>query len=773
MNTKRIFLLVIMFFLLMLVSTSNVFATDTMPDELKQILNEEGKLVITDTTMAEDKFKFIQEYVSKYNVDGEYWFEVNNYNEENSTCDITVRGETYNVEIIYEEVISDEFKTILKDGKIHIPSSTKIGVVDKINSCFYKLAESNEEYQFRVATYGVLNEEESTEEDKIYDEVPYIDENCTKVTIQMRDKNWKLLEQHTVEISYLTEKSDAFKKELNKDGKLVFNSVKPNTPEEFWGLYELLFYMKDEGKGYGFEYESEDYSSVNFTIYSGTDKEETHRVEIEYNYNKGIDKKFQEFRTNFPEDVEYFQVRDLELINYWINNVENDDSEHLDQYSGELKALVKNSNIKYYVDNRMGWWSPFEVGRKGIAIFKFKDIVYYINSYLGTEAEYVIYVPNEIGDTKEEIMAAAQRRIDKYLEKQENIQATISYAGTAWEANVRYWYEIDKENGELENPNTTFEEYLSNFLPEEDENFGIDGVNVNDDSFIVTIKVGDKEKDFNVIIKKDSSKMVTPKYKTVDMETNIEINSEDSSIPLDTHIKAEKLTNGKEYERILKILDLKENEMFDLKLYSDSLEDYITKLPNGEFEVRIPISEDFKNKDLKAYYVDENGKIEKYDITKKDGYAMFKTNHFSIYTLAEEKVSETYKLILDANGGKFSDGKVKLEFEDVTKCDMTKIENPVKDGYTFKGWYTEKTAGISIETVMSSEDGIKEDMTFYAQWEENSGGAPGIPEGGEQEDNNNTGNNPQTGDNIVLFTVISLIAVLGIAVTIKVKKYVK
>jgi len=793
MNTKRIFLLVIMFFLLMLVSTSNVFATDTMPDELKQILNEEGKLVITDTTMAEDKLKFLNEYVNEYKPDGEKKLQIKNYSEENSTCDIVISDtdKTYNVEIVYEEKISDDFKTILKDGKVQVPSSTKNGVFDKLKSYFERISELNENDTFNVATYQILNEEESTEEDPIYDDVGYINENCTKVTIQMRNKSWTLLEQHTVELSYLTEKSDAFKEALNKDGKIVFNSVKPNNEDEMRALFQVLVAANNEEKGYEINYPSEDYSSIDITINSWTDKEETHRVEIEYNYDKKTDKKFQGFRKNFPENIEYFYVKDLELINYWINNVENDDIEHLDAYSGELKKAVNNNNVKYYVHINEGINEPFYAQRAGIAVFSYNNVIYHINTSLGTKAENIIYVPNGTGNTKEELMEAAQKRIDKYLGKVGIATATISYAGTAKEAWCKAQYERDCFGWKEENPNMTVEEWIMTYMSEY-EDFGrekieIDGVKEEDYSFIIKVKVGDKEKSFNVLIQRDSSKMVNPTYKTIDMNTDIEINSEDSSIPLDTHIKAEKLTNGKEYERILKILDLKDNEMFDLKLYSDSLEDYITKLPNGEFEVRIPISEDFKHKDLKAYYVDENGKVEKYDITKKDGYAIFRTNHFSIYTLAEEKV-EIYSLTLDANEGEFSDGKTKIEFEDVTKCDMTKVEKPVKDGYTFKGWFTKKTGGESIETVMSSEDGIKADMTFYAQWEEmktddnkdeentntNTGNTDsGNTNTGNTNNNKPTGNNPQTGDNIVMFTVISLIAFVGIAVAIKVKKYVK
>ena len=260
----------------------------------------------------------------------------------------------------------------------------------------------------------------------------------------------------------------------------------------------------------------------------------------------------------------------------------------------------------------------------------------------------------------------------------------------------------------------------------------------------------------------------------------------------------------------------------------------------------------------------------------------------------------TYKLMLDANEGKFSDGKTKLEFADVTDCDLTIQEEPIRDGYTFKGWYTEKVDGISIYIVMNGEEGIKEDTIFYAQWEKNytykivagdnqkftlnkidkysfevdgdynlfskvvigelnlekdvdykvekgstiiiftdkglvklntlevgtydvvveytndnkvtakliieaekttPGGNAGdsaddnignIPSGDNTSDNTGntntgtgtgsssntdsnkpTGNNPQTGDNILLFVAVSVMALIGLAISIKVKKYVK
>lgn len=76
--------------------------------------------------------------------------------------------------------------------------------------------------------------------------------------------------------------------------------------------------------------------------------------------------------------------------------------------------------------------------------------------------------------------------------------------------------------------------------------------------------------------------------------------------------------------------------MFDLKLYSDAQNKFIKKIDNGTFEVRIPIHNELKNKELGVYYVDENNNKQVYDVTIKDGYAIFNTDHFSIYTLAEK-----------------------------------------------------------------------------------------------------------------------------------------
>lgn len=140
-------------------------------------------------------------------------------------------------------------------------------------------------------------------------------------------------------------------------------------------------------------------------------------VDIVYNYNNTIKEKMDHFIKKFPSNIEYFNVRDLELINYWVNNVGKNETESLDMFSGELKSYLNYKNMDFYVDNRAGENSPFYTLRLGIAVFKYDNVIYHIDDALGTQAEYVIYVPSETGNTKEELMSAAQKRIDEYLGK--------------------------------------------------------------------------------------------------------------------------------------------------------------------------------------------------------------------------------------------------------------------------------------------------------------------------------------------------------------------
>ena len=268
---------------------------------------------------------------------------------------------------------------------------------------------------------------------------------------------------------------------------------------------------------------------------------------------------------------------------------------------------------------------------------------------------------------------------------------------------------------------------------------------LNDWYFKAYVDRGDSSIMHEFIVIKDSSKMVTPIIKTADTATNVEI-STTATLPFDTTIQAEELVSGIEYERIMKILGLNNNLTFDLKLYSDSISKYITKLDDGEFEVKIPILEDFKDKDLMVYYVNEDGKVENYEVEIEDGYATFKTTHFSIYTLGyKEKSLSNVKVTFDANGGNFGD-EVIYTVNDWNANLYDSLIEPTRDGYVFKGYYSKKTGGTKLEMILD-EAGIDNNSVFYAQWEKDV-------------------KNPETFDGIGSSIVISIISLLGIISTI-------
>lgn len=170
---------------------------------------------------------------------------------------------------------------------------------------------------------------------------------------------------------------------------------------------------------------------------------------------------------------------------------------------------------------------------------------------------------------------------------------------------------------------------------------------------------------------------------------------------------------------------------------------------------------------------------------------VFDENTFAetTFIIEGEELENAIKVQFDANGGNFGKETV-FTIEDWNANLYDTIKEPTRDGYRFVGYYTEKDGGIKFEMILN-EAGIDKNMTFYAQWEENSTEV----DGGVQEeynkdedttdkentnidtDNTNTnkpiGNNPQTGDNIVWYVIISVIAVVGITVLIKLKKYVK
>lgn len=333
-----------------------------------------------------------------------------------------------------------------------------------------------------------------------------------------------------------------------------------------------------------------------FTKFEGYDDKYYYtNITVTYNYDNNIKTVVDSLTKNIPEDQDIFKMKDFEIVNFWANGGQQF------YYSSELMSCMNNKNFEF--NELMGDATPFASMTAGPVTLKYDGTIYYARYMLGVEAEHVLYVPTNTA--KADYLKVMQERVDNYLGKG---VAVVTDCGTADEAIASD--QINPEDG-------VFEE--------------------SSDGHIYKMIIG--EKSFYFVIKADTESMYTPTFISSDVATDVTISANSGTLPLDTLIRVNEITGGDQYEKIMKILALENGEIYDLKLFSQALEKNITKLEDGSFEVRIPLSEKLKGKDLVAYYVDDDGNKEEHEVTIKDGYAVFNTNHFSTYTLAE-KVSD-------------------------------------------------------------------------------------------------------------------------------------
>ena len=475
---------------------------------------------------------------------------------------------------------------------------------------------------------------------------------------------------------YVREKemTDDFSKPLT-DGKIIFNYAKPSADDEaVWLISEDFcianpdFYFDPEGF-------NDDFSKLELGIYWGTAKEEFHMVDVVWNYDTDVLQTAQSFIENFPEDRPWFNVSDLELVNYWTYRNSDSEVDSLANYSGELKSILGNNNFLYTIEVRGGSDDVFYTERIGSAKLIHNGNVYFATTMIGARAEHAIYVPENTADTKDALIAAAQKRIDDYIGKNvvkitaadetvteyyekelsnydvelataqrelAEAQATLD-AEMAKDSSLWNWDIISQcqfKIMECENKIEYIPQYKQGFYDIFQEGGDLHFLKNATGDFFFNVEVLDTEETYKFVIIKDDTKLSVPSYATVDLNTNVSVTANSSAVPLDTVISVDKLTDGEDYDRIIEILDVEENETFDIKLHSGSLNEYVTKLEDGKFEVKIPVPEKFEGKNLIVYYVDQNNSPIEYEVTVKDNYAIFVTDHFSIYTLAE-KVSQT------------------------------------------------------------------------------------------------------------------------------------
>lgn len=84
------------------------------------------------------------------------------------------------------------------------------------------------------------------------------------------------------------------------------------------------------------------------------------------------------------------------------------------------------------------------------------------------------------------------------------------------------------------------------------------------------------------------------------------------------------------------------------------------------------------------------------------------TTDFEVIVLPAEEPKPTYTVTFDSNGGS------KIENQNVAEGKIaTKPEDPTREGYTFKGWYSDE----KLTTAYDFTTPVTSDITLYAGWE--------------------------------------------------------
>jgi len=429
--------------------------------------------------------------------------------------------------------------------------------------------------------------------------------------------------------------SDRFKSMLT-DGKIVVPSAEPQTEEAEYAYLMgfLCMYETEESYFYPGRVRDGVYDIGSWDNETGK-LIELHRVDVEFEADLDekelavakdvVDKIPYESETWEDEYGSYenrwstFLITDMEAVNMWASGYDRDNltaHRHTVNYSGELKEYLGNSNVDFRVTMiGAGLDTDLYLEACGDAVILINGTMYAsVPHMIKAQVEHIVYVPDGTATDKDSLMEAAQERINEYLGSDSKV--VISYGG-AYNTMSNTWWNPDDADYQAE---------MMDYL----------GLETAPEHYFVATS-GDMQ--YKFLIMADSSKMIMPTYKTVDASSNVVISSDSAEIPLDTSMRANQLTSGEEYNKVIDTLGVEENVTFDLKLYSQSTSNYVSKLESGTFEVQIPITEELSDKDLVAYYVDENGKVVEYAVTVKDGCAVFATDHFSIYTIAEKKAA--------------------------------------------------------------------------------------------------------------------------------------
>ena len=121
-------------------------------------------------------------------------------------------------------------------------------------------------------------------------------------------------------------------------------------------------------------------------------------------------------------------------------------------------------------------------------------------------------------------------------------------------------------------------------------------------------------------------------------DTNVKVTAKDGMLPYDAELDVSIISEGEMFEKAQKALEsiAKQFTLFDINI----VDSYNFRVKfDGQIKVTVPIPDGYNRDRLAVFYMDENGKLARYEISVKDGEVSFNTEILGYYALVEVEES--------------------------------------------------------------------------------------------------------------------------------------
>lgn len=351
-----------------------------------------------------------------------------------------------------------------------------------------------------------------------------------------------------------------------------------------------------------------------------------------------------------------FHVADIDMINHLVNYKTDTTT-----FFSSKNAPLEFSKIKNIIElnPKFDIFVGFEETRRGIAMTGIANGISYV-SYDGIIYDFAydtfyqsqfFFVP--LNTKEEDYGKVLLEKIKNYI-KNDNVEISIT-EGSSNEWRKSKYMDVAEVLEDImgitaseyykmigSDFNTEYTKYKNTCYMEEDTSYCNNDEYYNKTKSVIlakfyTLNIDGRSYEIGILPMADEHTKNYGVISSTDSTSGIIIKTKSGNVPLDASLTAGmydltddeiKLLNSKGYTSI---------NAYSFKLYSSILDKIISNF-NGVTEILIPYNGDYLNRNLKMIYINDNDKLEVYDVNKVtyqgSEYLSFNTSHFSNYILA-------------------------------------------------------------------------------------------------------------------------------------------